>query len=364
MEMLELNNNFWTKKRVFVTGHTGFKGGWLCSWLKLLGAQVCGYALNPDTKPSFFETTLVSHGMDSVIGDIRDSINLEGAINNFQPEIFFHLAAQPLVRESYKNPKETYETNVIGTLNLLEAARQNPYTRSIVVVTTDKVYENHEWEWPYRENDRLGGHDPYSNSKACTELLTSSYELSFFNPNDYLKHNIAIGTARAGNVIGGGDWSSERLIPDIINSIEKNQDILLRNPTAIRPWQHVLDPLSGYLILAKALYLNGPKFNGAWNFGPHPDGAITVEELTKYLLNIFASDSKIKYEATRQPHEAHFLKLDISKSCSRLNWTPRLDLKNSLTYIKEWELARLNNLNMNHFTLEQINKFSKIKKTE
>lgn len=268
MEGLVMNSKFWQGKKVFLTGHTGFKGSWLSLWLQSMEVQLTGYALPPPTNPSLFEEADVAIGMTSIAGDICNLANLTKSVQNSKPEIIFHLAAQPLVRHSYENPVETYSTNVMGLVNLFEAVRKTPEVRSVVIVTTDKCYENREWVWPYRENEAMGGHDPYSSSKACAELVTAAYRSSFYNPLEYKHHGVGIATARAGNVIGGGDWSKDRLIPDILNAVNTNTPIQLRNPNAIRPWQHVLEPLHGYITLAEKLYSNGQNFSEAWNFGP------------------------------------------------------------------------------------------------
>lgn len=317
---------FWKGRRVFLTGHTGFKGSWLSVWLQEMGALVRGYALDPPTDPSLFVQADVAAGMDSVIGDIRDYETLLASMTAFQPEVVFHLAAQPLVRDSYRIPRETYETNVMGTVNLLEAVRHSESVRSVVVVTTDKVYENKEWHWGYRENDRLGGYDPYSNSKAAAELAVAAYRSSFFNIDEYDNlHQISVASARAGNVIGGGDWATDRIVPDLIRSWLDNEAATIRNPLAIRPWQHVLEPLSGYLIVAERLY-GSPKYGAEWNLGPRERDCISVGDLAA-LFEEVCTGLKIHRGSSVGPHEASFLKLDISKVGADLGWHPKWDVR-------------------------------------
>lgn len=327
---------FFKGKRVFVTGHTGFKGSWLCLWLTKLGADVTGYALESPTTPSLFALAKVGELVDSHIADIRDAEKLSQVLCEAQPEIVFHLAAQPLVRDSYKIPVETYSTNVMGTVHLLEAVRGCPSVKAVVNVTTDKCYENNEWDWGYRENDRLGGFDPYSNSKACAELVTAAYRSSFLNPSEYDRHGVAIATARAGNVIGGGDWATDRLMPDIIRSILAGEAVRIRNPHAIRPWQHVLEPLFGYLTLAQKLYESGPEYGGGWNFGPSDDDAKPVEWIVSRMCEIWGNGAHYEIDSDGHPHEAHYLKLDCSKSRIRLGWQPQWDLSKAITSILEW----------------------------
>ena len=312
---------FWSGRRVFLTGHTGFKGSWLSILLRELGATVCGYALNPPTTPSLFVQADLAVGMQSTIGDIRDYDTLRSTILQFRPEVVIHMAAQPLVRESYRTPRETYETNVMGTVNLLEAVRFCESVRSVVVVTTDKVYENREWGWGYREIDTLGGHDPYSNSKAAAELVTASYRSSFFGAGHDRGQPVNVATARAGNVIGGGDWAANRLLPDIIRAHRQRETLSIRNPAATRPWQHVLEPLHGYLILAERLFARDDVV-GAWNFGPRETDAKTVRwvvEICRQQLRTL----NVLFGEEGGPHEAGRLKLDISKAEAELGWAPR-----------------------------------------
>lgn len=336
-----INKEFWKEKKVLLTGHTGFKGSWLSIWLHELGANVCGYSLEPNTEPSLFKLANIEQLVQSNIGDIGDLKRLQQVFSDFQPEIVIHMAAQPLVRESYDNPVDTYSTNVMGTVNVLECIRHCKSVKAVVNVTTDKVYENKEWAWGYREVDRLGGYDPYSNSKACSELVTSSYLNSFFNPETYAEHGIAIATARAGNVIGGGDWSKDRLIPDVIRALENNEEIIIRNPNAVRPWQHVLEPLSGYLMLAEKLYLEGVKWNGAWNFGPDDSNCLSVGELLSEI-QIFEPHLNLKLGEGRAKHEASLLMLDNSKAKKTLLWHPNLRIENTL----KWTLDLYFNLSL------------------
>jgi len=349
-----MNTFFWQDKRVFVTGHTGFKGSWLSLWLQTLGADVAGYALEPPTTPNLFTLANVAAGMKSEIGDIRDFAKLHTALNTYQPEIVIHMAAQPLVRYSYREPVETYAVNVIGTVHLLEAARQVSSVKTIVNVTTDKCYENKEWSWGYRENDRLGGHDPYSNSKACAELVTSAYRNSFFP-----KYNIGLASARAGNVIGGGDWAADRLIPDIIQACMQNKDVIVRNPNAIRPWQHVLEPLSGYLLLAEKLYESPSQYAQSWNFGPEDNDVKPVSWIADYILNDWGMGNRWIKENAEQLHEATYLKLDCSKAKAELSWKPRWDLAAGLQQTVRWYQAYQAKENLRDVTLGQIQNFMK-----
>lgn len=346
---------FWNGKRVFLTGHTGFKGGWLSLWLASMGAKVTGYALAPNTSPNFFEVAKVVSDLEqSHIADIRDLETLQKTMAAAKPEVVIHMAAQPLVRYSYANPVETYATNVMGTVYVLEAIRTLDCVRAVVVVTTDKCYENKEWAWGYRENEPMGGHDPYSNSKGCAELVTSAYRQSYFSPEKYVKHKVAIASARAGNVIGGGDWSEDRLIPDAIKAFEAKKPLVIRNPLATRPWQHVLEPLSGYLVLAQALYQEGAQFDGGWNFGPRDDDARTVQEVINLLIQNWGSLASWTQDRSEQPHEAHALKLDISKARQYLSWIPRWSLEQAIEKIVHWQQSFQNQSNMHEISLKQI----------
>lgn len=354
-----INKEFWNGKKVFVTGHTGFKGSWLSLWLSFLGANITGYALKPPTHPSLFELCNINQLVTSVIGDIRDSEHLMQVVQKIQPEIIIHMAAQPLVRDSYKNPVDTYAINVMGTVNVLEAVRHCKSAKAVVNVTTDKCYNNKEWVWGYRENEPMGGYDPYSNSKACSELVTSSYRNSFFNSDDYAKHGVAIASARAGNVIGGGDWAADRLIPDCINALLNNEKVMIRNPNAIRPWQHVLEPLSGYLMLAQALYEEGTSFAEGWNFGPEDNDAKPVEWIVQKMCKHWGEGAAYQVDSGIHPHEAHYLKLDCSKAKMRLNWYPKWNLEYILESIIDWVQAYNKKADMRRVCLSQINDYMK-----
>ncbi|ARD60063.1 CDP-glucose 4,6-dehydratase [Kosakonia radicincitans DSM 16656] len=334
-----IDASFWKGKRVFITGHTGFKGSWLTLWLQSMGAVLKGYSLNPPTEPSLYESAAVDDLIDSTIGDIRNFDQLHAAISAFRPEIVFHMAAQPLVRLSYDEPIETYSTNVMGTVHLLEAVKRVGGVKAIVNITSDKCYENREWVWGYREHEAMGGYDPYSNSKGCAELVASAYRNSFFNEKDYAKHGVALASVRAGNVIGGGDWAKDRLIPDILRSFENNQTVIIRNPHAIRPWQHVLEPLSGYIAIAQRLYEEGPAFAEGWNFGPREDDAMPVQFIVETMVKIWGDDAAWLLDGNEHPHEAHYLKLDCSKARMRLGWQPRWNLVETLERIVKWHKA-------------------------
>ena len=349
-----MNAAFWQGKRVFLTGHTGFKGGWLSLWLQQLGADVTGYALEAPTTPSLFEVASVARGMVSVIGDVRDGEALKRAMAQARPEIVIHMAAQPLVRYSYVNPVETYATNVMGVVNLLEAVRATPGVRSVVNVTSDKCYENREWPWGYRENEAMGGYDPYSNSKGCAELVTAGYRSSFFNAEKYAEHGIALGSGRAGNVIGGGDWAMDRLIPDMLRAIGAGQPVMIRNPHSIRPWQHVLEPLSGYLTLAEKLYTEGPVYAEGWNFGPHDTDAKPVEWIIERMTQEWGAGASWSLDGQNHPHEATYLKLDCSKARGQLGWHPRWDIGQTIAKIVEWHKACDQGADMRAMTLAQI----------
>ena len=350
----EVNPKFWKGKKVFLTGHTGFKGSWLSIWLQNMGAKVKGYSLKPKSKPSLFNLANVEIGMDSQIGDIRDLKNLTLSIKSFKPEIVIHMAAQPLVRFSYDDPVETYTTNVIGTVNLLEAARDCQDIKSIVVVTTDKCYENKEWEWGYREDEPMGGFDPYSSSKGCAELVVSAYRRSYFS----FENNAFLASARAGNVIGGGDWSEDRLIPDILNAFENSVPVVVRNPSSTRPWQHVMEPLSGYLILAERLFLHGNKYAEAWNFGPKDYDCKPVNWVLDEMIKQWPNDASWELEeGIINKHEAGFLKLDCSKASLRLGWEPKFTLKETIKLIIDWHLAYLKKMDLRDQCLNEINRY-------
>lgn len=351
---MTVNQNFWRGKRVFLTGHTGFKGSWLSLWLQSLGAQVHGLALEPPTTPNLFTVAQVAQGMAGhTIGDIRDLATVRKIMQAAQPDIVIHMAAQPLVRLSYAEPVETYATNVMGTVHVLDAARQAPSVKSIVVVTTDKCYDNKEWAWGYREDEPMGGHDPYSNSKGCAELVTSAYRCSFLQAQGK-----AIATARAGNVIGGGDWAVDRLVPDILRAFQQNQPVVIRNPRATRPWQHVLEPLSGYLILAEQLYTQGNAFAEAWNFGPRDDDARPVQWIVEHMAIAWGLGASWQQDGGVHPHEANYLKLDISKAKARLGWQPRWPLASALEHISSWHRAWLAQQDMHQLCLAQIQQYT------
>jgi CDP-glucose 4,6-dehydratase len=331
-----IDQTFWKGKKVFITGHTGFKGSWLCLVLHALGAQVYGYALKPPTDPSLYELCTLNQLLHSTIADIRDYDSLARSMRTAQPEIVIHMAAQPLVRDSYKVPVETYAINVMGTVNLFEAVRASRSVKAVINVTTDKCYENREWIWGYREPEPLGGYDPYSNSKACSELVTSAYRSSYFNPLEYDKHGVGIASARAGNVIGGGDWAADRIVPDCIRAVLKGEQIRVRSPHAVRPWQHVLEPLTGYLLLAQRLFESGADFSEAWNFGPDDADAWSVEKLVGNFCEKWGEGASLVIDTGSHPHEAHYLKLDCSKAKARLGWKPRLGLEYALDSIVAW----------------------------
>lgn len=331
-----MDRNFWQGKRVFITGHTGFKGSWLALWLQLMGAKVTGFALEAPTQPSLFEVADIARDMISVVGDVRDLADLQQAMQRAEPDIVLHLAAQPLVRYSYEHPVETYATNVMGTVNCLESVRHTSSVRVVVVITSDKCYENREWVWGYREDEAMGGYDPYSSSKGCAELVTAAYRSSFFAPATYDEHRVAIASARAGNVIGGGDWAEDRLIPDMVKAFHRGEPVLIRSPQAIRPWQHVLEPLSGYLLLAQRLWEAGPAYVGGWNFGPHDEDARPVAWIVDRLTTLWDDGATWQLDGGSNPHEANYLKLDCSKAKTKLGWEPHLTLAEALAWVVEF----------------------------
>ena len=351
MEGLGVNPDFWKGRKVLLTGHTGFKGSWLSLWLADLGAQLSGFALQPPTQPSLFEQARVDEIMESHIGDIRDYSQLLDRMQAAAPEIVIHMAAQPLVRYSYAHPIETYATNVMGTVHLLEAARAVPTVRAVLVITSDKCYENREWFWGYREDEPMGGYDPYSSSKGCAELVTSAYRRSYFGPAG---RQLAVASARAGNVIGGGDWAEGRLIPDMLRGFAAQQPVVVRNPLAVRPWQHVLEPLAGYLTLAQALVEQGLAVSEAWNFGPADDDVHSVQWIADCMVALWGGDARWKLDRAAQPHEAAHLKLDSSKARARLGWRPRWALEAAMRRIVEWQHAMLDGADMRQVTLNQI----------
>lgn len=345
-------------RRVLITGHTGFKGAWLAIWLRSLGANVTGYSLEPPTEPSLFEVAGLSGKINHFIGDVADYDRLKEVMADQRPEIVFHLAAQSLVRTSYREPRETFATNVIGTVNLLDAVRGASDVRAVVVVTSDKCYENREWVYGYRETDRLGGYDPYSSSKACAEQVTAAYRNSFFNPGDYAgRHQTAVASVRAGNVIGGGDWAMDRLVPDCMRALLKGERVVVRNPGSVRPWQHVLDPLRGYLMLCQRLWEEGPSFGEAWNFGPSSEDARTVEWLVRRVCSAWGGDAGYLIDGGEHPHEANLLKLDCSKADARLGWRPVWGIERAIEAVVEWTMAYGRGEDMEEVCLRQIGKF-------
>jgi len=350
-----MNPEFWAGKRVLITGHTGFKGSWLSLWLQALGANVAGYALSPPTSPNLFEVARVGDGMHTCFGDLRDFNTLAGAIREMQPQIVIHMAAQSLVRYSYQNPIETYAVNILGTVHLFEAIRKAGGVRVVINVTSDKCYENQEWVWGYRENDPLGGHDPYSTSKACAELVTSAYRNTYFNHSIGLEqHGVALSSVRAGNVIGGGDWAEDRLISDIMRAMMTQRPVMIRNPNAIRPWQHVIGALSGYLMLAEKMWEDGPEFSGGWNFGPADEDAKSVQWIVEHMTSWWGEGASWRLEEEPQPHEAGWLKLDSAKARTRLGWSLRWDVSTALYSIIDWFRAYLRREDMHDVVLKQI----------
>lgn len=351
---MKLSLDFWSGKRVFLTGHTGFKGGWLSLWLQRMGAKVVGYSLSPPSDPALFEVARVAEGMTSIIGDIRDAHRLAQAMADHKPEIVIHMAAQALVRYSYEEPVETYATNVMGTVHVLEAIRNSPSTRVAIIVTSDKCYQNHEWVWGYREVDRMGGDDPYSSSKGCTELVVQAYRHSYFPTARFDEHGVALASVRAGNVIGGGDWAKDRLVPDTIKAFGERRAVVIRNPSATRPWQHVLVPLSGYLRLSEKLWADGVRFSSGWNFGPDDDDVRPVEWIVDYLTKAWGEGAEWRLDGGQHPHEHTFLKLDTSKARSQLRFSPKIDLATALEWVTDWYRAHYSQQDMHAFTQAQI----------
>jgi CDP-glucose 4,6-dehydratase len=355
---MNIDPAFWNKKKIFLTGHTGFKGTWLSLWLQSMGCEVTGYALPPETNPNLFEMANVADGMNSVTGNVQDFEHLQSAITAAQPDIVLHLAAQALVRYSYDHPVETYATNVMGTVNLLEACRTVPSIRSIVIVTSDKCYENREWERGYVETDAMGGHDPYSSSKGCSELVASAYRNSFFSGDD---SNCAVASGRAGNVIGGGDWALDRIVPDTLMAFMRGEAASIRNPNAVRPWQHVLEPLHGYLLLTERLYKEGRTFADGWNFGPADESSVPVGTMVQKMEEIWGGD--VRAEINVDPnavHEATLLRLDCAKAAERLNWHPKLTLDPTLEWTVEWYRALHQGADMRAFTIDQIKQYENL----
>jgi CDP-glucose 4,6-dehydratase len=352
--------NPWQGRRVFITGHTGFKGSWLSLWLARRGAKIRGYALDPAVEPNLFTAAAVSDVLDDLRGDIRDYAKLEGSIIEFAPEVIFHLAAQPLVRRSYEDPLGTYATNIMGTAHVLEAVRKTPSVRAVVCITTDKCYLNQEWVWPYRETDPLGGHDPYASSKACAEIVSAAFRSSYFPVDRLQEHHVALATARAGNVIGGGDWSEDRLIPDLIRGFQTNQPVLIRHPKAIRPWQHVLEPLYGYIMLAEQLLAERAQFASAFNFGPADEDAWPVERIATTIADMWGEGASWLRDSTPSVHEAHFLRLDSSKARAELGWRPRLKIEAGLEWTMAWYKAWQQEADMRRRTEAQIDAYEEL----
>ncbi len=351
-----MNEAFWRGKRVLITGHTGFKGGWLTLWLRSLGAEVTGYALAPPTQPNLFTLGNVADGIHSVEGNILDLVHLRATIREQLTEVVFHLAAQSLVRQSYRDPLGTLATNVMGTANLLEAVREVPSVKSVIVITTDKCYENHERQKAFRESDPLGGNDPYSGSKAAAEIVTSAYRQSFFRGTNQTT-TAGVATARAGNVIGGGDWAADRLIPDVMRAISVGKELLIRNPDSVRPWQHVLDPLGGYLLLAEKLYQDADGFGQSWNFGPQPSEAKQVSTVLDFVRELWGPEVKWRRDENFHPHEMQYLNLDSSKAKNLLGWERQWNLKQSVEATVRWYRAYFRQDDLRSVTLQQIREF-------
>jgi CDP-glucose 4,6-dehydratase len=356
VEGVAVTSAFWQGRRVLVTGITGFKGSWLAMYLNELGATVVGYSLPPPTTPSLFRIVRIADSVQWIDGDIRDRARLQRVVNECAAEVIFHLAAQPIVGVSYEAPVETFETNVLGTVNLLEALREQPTARAVVVVTTDKCYENREWCWPYRETDPLGGHDPYSSSKACAEIAARAYYRSF-----YASRGVGIATARAGNVIGGGDWARDRLIPDTVLALAANGSVFVRNPASVRPWQHVLEPLAGYLALAERVASNPDEYSEAWNFGPDSEAACPVSVLVDAACALWGNGSRWHSSPMSQPHEAGVLALDSSKARARLDWRPRLRLRDAIEWSVAWYKAYESGKDMRELSLQEIRRYSELR---
>lgn len=354
---MSLNRSFWKGRRVFLTGHTGFKGSWLSLWLRSLGANVTGYALDAPTQPNLFEQARVAGSIRSIHGDIRDFSRLKSALGECGPEVVIHMAAQSVVRRGYENPIENYSTNVMGAVHLLEAVRQLKLSCAVVNVTSDKCYENREWVWGYRENEPMGGRDPYSNSKGCAELVTSAYRESFFSTGLGEAHGVALASARAGNAVGGGDWTGDQLIPDLMRAFLAGRPCLIRNPSAFRPWQFVLEPLRGYLLLAERLLEDGPRFASGWNFGPADNDARPVGWIADELVRSWGGEASWTRDSAVHPREAHALKLDTSKAGTCLAWRPVLPLQQALGWIVEWYRAFQNGDDLQRLTANQIERY-------
>ena len=355
-----MNKKFWKNKKVLITGHTGFKGSWLSLWLQNLGANTIGYALAPPTQPNLFTIAHVADGMVSTTGDIGDLDKIQATIAEHQIEIVIHMAAQSLVHRSYIDPVETYATNIMGTVNLLEAVRRTEGVRVVLIVTSDKCYQNKEWVWGYRENEPMGGQDPYSSSKGCAELVTFAFRNSYFSDKGNFRHDVAVGSARAGNVIGGGDWAENRLMPDMIKAIMENKPMIIRSPKATRPWQHVLDPLNGYLCLIERLWESPQEFADGWNFGPDNEGTKSVSWIVENLTRLWGINDGWVLDSADYPHEAHHLKLDCSKTRSQLGWIPKISLSEALEWIVEWYQGYQQGEKMRDLTNGQIIRYENL----
>jgi CDP-glucose 4,6-dehydratase len=362
MEGLAMKDKFWQDKCVLITGHTGFKGSWLSLWLQKKGASVIGYALDPPTKPNFFELGNISKEMTSISGDVRNLEHLKSVISKYRPEIIIHLAAQAILRYSYNHPVDTFSTNILGTINVLEAVRHSDSVRVLVCITSDKCYENKEWYWGYRENDKLGGSDPYSASKASAELAIAAYRSSYFPSDDYMRHGIAVASTRAGNVIGGGDWAKDRLIPDIMRAILEKRPVIIRSPNSTRPWQHVLEPLNGYLLLAQFLWERGAVFADSWNFGPYDQEARPVSWIVEHITDIWGEGASWELDKAQHPHENTYLKLDCSKANQLLDWAPKLQLPICLEWVVDWYKSFQRNEDMRSFSESQINSYENLER--
>ena len=352
--------NLWQGRRVFVTGHSGFKGGWLSLWLARRGAVVRGYSLDPLTDPNLFTIASIGTVVEDVRGDVRDYAQVEACMTEFAPEVVFHLAAQPIVVRSYAEPLATYSTNVMGTAHVMEAIRKTPSVRAVVCITTDKVYHNQEWVWPYRETDPLGGHDPYSASKACAEIVSASYRSSYFPLEEFEKHQVLLATVRAGNVIGGGDWGAYRLIPDLVRSFTAGKPVLIRRPAATRPWQHVLEPITGYTTLAEKLLSGQTKFASSFNFGPSYDDAWSVERIASKAVELWGEGASWERDSAPAPHENRFLHLDASRARCELGWWPRLNTESALEWSISWYRAWKDRKDMKAFTWKQIEDYERL----
>jgi CDP-glucose 4,6-dehydratase len=353
-----VNKNFWNGKRVFITGHTGFKGTWLSLWLKLLEAEVIGYSASIPTNPSLFELTQAATNLTHIQGDVRDLDCLKNNLQKHQPDIVIHMAAQALVRHSYKNPIETFSTNVMGTANILEATRSAKGIRGVVIVTSDKCYENKEHGIEFHEGDPMGGFDPYSSSKGCAELITSAFRNSFFNTASHSEHGVAIASVRAGNIIGGGDWAEDRLIPDIIRAFLVGNTVHIRNPHAVRPWQFVLEPLRGYLTVAEKLYEVGSGYDRAWNFGPSENSAVPVSWIVEKVAKLWDGGARWEYDNGPHPHEASLLRLDCSMAKNELGWTPLITIEQALEWTTKWYMEyKKNPATVKNITEKQINEY-------